>query len=118
MNQYKIIPRDLSYGKEAVYNIKNNIGLPLASNNISFQRFEIQSQNNSKIKFKTFSISEPDNWNHRYLSKTSIKNILKKISMKPKTFMNMNNKNFFILGVLNITPNSFSNNNNKIPSQL
>ena len=118
MNQYKIIPRDLSYGKEAKHNIKNNIGLPLASNNISFQRFEIQSKNNSKINFKTFSISELDNWNHRHLPKTLIENILKKISMKPKTFMNMKNKSFYILGVLNLTPNSFSNNNNKIPSHL
>ncbi len=116
MQKYRIIPKNLAYGKEARYNIKNKIGLPLSSEKISFNNFKIQTIHNKNINLKTYSISEPENWKNKYLDHDSINSMLKDISEKPKSFMNMKNKNFYIIGILNMTPDSFSNNKKNIPS--
>ena len=114
--KYRIIPQNLAYGKEARYYIKNKIGLPLSSNEISFNNFKIQSIYEKNIDFNTYSVSEPKNWKNKYISKDIINEMLKKISKKPKTFMNMKYKKFYLMGILNMTPDSFTNTKKNIPS--
>lgn len=116
MHKYRIIPKNIAYGREARYNIKNKIGLPLSSEEISFNNFKIQTIYNQNFDLKTYSISDLENWKNKYLDHDSIHSMLKDISEKPKSFMNMKNKNFYIFGILNMTPDSFSNNSKNIPS--
>jgi len=116
VQKYRIIPQNLAYGKEARFYIKNKVGLPLSSDEISFNNFKIQSIDNKNIDCNTYSISEPKNWKNKYLSINKINRMLEDISKKPKKFMNMKNKNFYLMGILNMTPDSFSNTKKNIPS--
>ena len=116
MNKYKIIPKNLAYGKEAKFYIKNKIGLPLASNEISFNNFKLQTIDSKYSDLNTYSISEPEKWKNKHLNYNLINKMLKKISQKPKKFMNMKNKKFYLMGILNMTTDSFSENRKNILS--
>lgn len=114
MIKYRIIPTNISFGKQAKYYIKNKIALPLSSHNVCFKEFTIETS--EKNTQKTYSVSKPDQWKNSYLSIKSIHNMIANISKIPKTFMGMNDKNYYIMGILNVTPDSFSENYNEIPS--
>ena len=114
MSNYRLIPQNISFGEEANFYIKNKIGLPLCSDNICFKEFTIETfEKNNPI---TYSIAKPNELKNKYLNEETINSMLKKLSNIPLNFMEMKDKNFYIMGILNITPDSFSESYNKIPS--
>ena len=109
MKKYFIIPRSLVYGKEAQYLISKGDALPLAGKDIAFLNFEIQCSD--KLLDSTpllYSIKEQELWNTNFIPKDAIKKLLKTYSYKPNNFLGLKNKKFYIMGILNITSDSFS----------
>ena len=86
MSKYRIIPKNISHGKEATFYIKNKIGLPLGSNKICFKEFLIESLDGTN-KHYLYSVSNSKKWNHQFIDKVSIKKALDDIATKPKNFM-------------------------------
>ena len=96
------------YGKQANILIKKRKALPLCGNrNIAFDSLEIYSRINEKVTTKTISLKQI-----RTLKKdlqNIIKYNLKKITSKRKNFLkNVNFSSPSIMGILNLTPDSFS----------
>ena len=109
---------NFKYGKKAKELIKNNLALPLCGNNsISFEDIEVITRNSNKVSSKTINFKKINKL--KVEQKKKIKKDLKKITTKRKNFLK--NVNFFkpsIMGILNLTPDSFSdggkfNKNNK-----
>ena len=115
MIKYRIIPKNISYGNEASFYIKNKIALPLGSTKICFKEFTIESYDKVN-KPIVYSVNRPEEWNNKFLDNNSIYNILNTITKNPKSFMDMKQKKFYIMGILNMTPNSFSENTKNIPT--
>ena len=92
------------YGKISKNSVKNKKSLPLNGNKeISFNQIELISRN-SKKKIKINKIS-----NLPKILKKQISQDLKNITSKKKNFANLNfNKSPNIMGILNLTPDSFS----------
>ena len=91
------------YGKLSKKLIKKKNTLPLCGNKeISFDQIEIFSKNKKKITSKIINIKKinllPKLLKQKYLD-------IKKITSKRKFF---NKKNILLMGVLNMTPDSFS----------
>ena len=106
------------YGSQAKFLIKKKKALPLCGKkNIAFDTLEIFTKKQKKIKSKFVNIKEIKFLNKLELSK--IQKDLKKITSKRKNFLkNISFANPIIMGILNLTPDSFSdggkfNNNNK-----
>ncbi len=111
-----IIPRNFVYGKYAKFLIKNKKAMPL-SNDIAFLNFDIESKFKSFQKTHSlYSIHDEKSWENKHLNKKRILEILKEYNCNKKSFMGLNTKKIQIMGILNITPDSFSNNNSKIIS--
>tara|TARA_Y100001958_G_scaffold158573_1_gene156862 strand:+ start:188 stop:1249 length:1062 start_codon:yes stop_codon:yes gene_type:complete len=96
------------YGKQASLLIKKKKALPLCGNkNIAFNNLEIFSRKKKLIKSRFLHIS-----NIRKLKKdekNKVKKDLKKITKKRKNFLlNIDFSNPLIMGILNMTPDSFS----------
>ena len=117
MTKYYTRACNFFYGKQANLLIKKKKALPLCGNrNIAFNTIEIFSKSNKKIKSKFVSIQKVKN-----LGKNQSKKILKDlkiISSKRENFLkNVNFSSPTIMGILNLTPDSFSDggkyNNNK-----
>jgi len=108
MRKYYTRPCNFQYGNYAKNLIKNKKALPLAGNsNISFNQLEIfERKKRGKVVSSVYSIDNTKKL-HKEL-KLSIKYDLKKITTKRKNISNINFKNPQIMGVLNITPDSFS----------
>ena len=96
------------YGKEATFLIKTKKALPLCGNkNIAFNKLEIISRNKKKVKSKTINIKDVKFL--RRIQILKIKKDLKKITSKRKNFLkNINFSRPTIMGILNLTPDSFS----------
>ena len=96
------------YGKEAKSLIKTKKALPLCGNkNIAFNKLEIISRNKKKVKSKIINIQDVKFL--RRIQILKIKNDLKKITSKRKNFIkNINFSRPTIMGILNLTPDSFS----------
>ena len=96
------------YGINAKQLIKKKLALPLCGNkNIAFDKIEIFSRKNSKVQSKVINIKKIDSLSFR--PKTKIKQDLKKIISKRKNFLkNINFLDPSIMGILNLTPDSFS----------
>ena len=96
------------YGKEAKSLIKTKKALPLCGNkNIAFNKLEIITRNKNKIKSKTINIQDVKLLKRIQILK--IKKDLKKITSKRKNFIkNINFSKPTIMGILNLTPDSFS----------
>ena len=96
------------YGREAKSLIKTKKALPLCGNkNIAFNKLEIISRNKNKVKSKTINIKDVKLLNRIQILK--IKKDLKKITSKRKNFIkNINFSKPTIMGILNLTPDSFS----------
>ena len=92
------------YGEVSRKLVKNRKTLPLCgSREVSFNQIEIFSKNNKKIISKIINIEKIN-----FLSKpvkTKVISDIKKITLKRKF---LKNKNHVLMGVLNITPDSFS----------
>ena len=118
MTKYYTRACNFKYGSIARKLIKNKRALPLCGDkNISFSEIELITRNKNKIfskiinykKISSLSVSQ----------KNQVKKDLKNITSKRKNFLkNINFKEPSIMGVLNLTPDSFSdggkfNKNNK-----
>ena len=109
---------NFKYGSIAKKLIKLKKALPLCgSTNISFDEIEIITREKKKIHYKTIHYKKINTLNT--LLKNKVKKDLKKIISKRKNFLkNVNFAESSIMGILNLTPDSFSdggkfNKNNK-----
>ena len=104
MRNYYTRPCNFYYGSYAKQLIGMKKALPLAGNsNIAFDQLEIIKRKSKSI---FCSIKEIKNLNKSILP--IVKNDLKKITSKRKNILSLNFNNTQIMGVLNITPDSFS----------
>ncbi len=96
------------YGKNAKELIKKKLALPLCGNkNIGFDKVEVIKRKNNKILSKTVSIKKIEGLNS--VSKKIVKRDIKKIILKRKNFLkNVDFSKPSIMGILNLTPDSFS----------
>ena len=96
------------YGKIATDLIKKKKALPLCGNrNIGFDKIEIIKRNHNKVNSKIVNITNIKNFNIHLKKKIYLD--LGKITKKRKNFLK--NINFIepsIMGILNLTPDSFS----------
>ncbi len=96
------------YGNKAKKLIEKNLALPLCGNkNFAFDKIEIIKRKDNKISSKLINFKEIDNLKPNH--KKKIKQDLKRIIVKRKQFLK--DVNFFeptIMGILNLTPDSFS----------
>ena len=109
---------NFKYGSIAKQLIKTKKALPLCGvKNISFDEIEIISRNKKKIYSKIINYKEINSLST--FLKSKVKKDLKKITSKRKNFLkNVNFVEPSIMGILNLTPDSFSdggkfNKNNK-----
>ena len=92
------------YGKISKKLVKNKQTLPLfGRKEISFDELEIFTKNGKKISSKIINIKKVSLLPQ--IIKTKVISDLKKISLKRKF---INNKDHILMGVLNVTPDSFS----------
>ena len=108
MKKYYTRACNFYYGKEAVKLIQNKKGLPLCGNKkIAFTSVEILSKLKDKLSSKVIDIKNIKNLNKKI--KAKVKKDIKKISSRRKNFLkNINFLETSIMGVLNLTPDSFS----------
>jgi dihydropteroate synthase len=104
MTKYYTRACNFYYGKQSKRLIKNKVALPLCGKKeISFDKLEIFSKNKKKISSKVIDIKKI-----KFLPKLIKKKVLldiKKIISKRKF---LNKKSHILMGVLNLTPDSFS----------
>ena len=96
------------YGNLAKKKIKSRQALPLCGNNlIAFSSVEIFIRNKNKVITKVINIQKIENLNPKL--KIKIKKDIKIITSKKKSFLkNINFSKTSIMGILNLTPDSFS----------
>ena len=108
MTKYYTRACNFYYGINAKLLIKKRLALPLCGNkNIAFDKIEVITRKNNKVLSKIINIKKIEALS--VSSKKKIKQDLKKIVLKRKNFLK--NVNFLepsIMGVLNLTPDSFS----------
>ena len=108
MRKYYTRPCNFYYGNYAKYLVKVKKALPLTgSTNISFDQLEIFERKKGKnIKSHLYSINEIKKFNKQI--KDIVRADLKKITRKRNSISKIKFDNPHIMGVLNITPDSFS----------
>ncbi|MDA9676767.1 dihydropteroate synthase [bacterium] len=108
MRKYYTRPCNFYYGSNARKLIRNKKALPLAGNpNIAFDKIELLwRKKKGIIKSNFYHINKIKSLGQTIIS--SVKNDLKKITSKRKDFLSLNFNKPNIMGVLNITPDSFS----------
>ena len=108
MNKYYTRPCNFYYGSKAKYFLKKKQALSLAGNtSIAFDQIEIlYRKKRGIIKSEFHSVNNINKLNKKKLFK--IKEDLKKITFARKSIFGLNFKIPQIMGVLNITPDSFS----------
>ena len=108
MNKYYTRACNFKYGSIANKLIKNKQALPLCGNKkISFEDIEIITRNKNKIFSKVINFKKINLLNKN--QKKKVKEDLKKIISKRKNFLkNVDFSNTSIMGILNLTPDSFS----------
>ena len=96
------------HGTQAKSLIIKNLALPLCgNNNIAFSKIEIFKRNNKKISSKIIDINSINKL--KKVEQIKIKKDLKKITLRRKNFLkNVNFSSPSIMGILNMTPDSFS----------
>ncbi|MBD1150134.1 dihydropteroate synthase [Pelagibacterales bacterium SAG-MED29] len=108
MKKYYTRACNFYYGVNAKLLIKKKLALPLCGNkNIAFDKVEVITRKNNKVLSKIINIKKIETLGSS--SKKKVKQDLKKIVLKRKNFLN--NVNFLkpsIMGILNLTPDSFS----------
>ena len=104
MIKYYTRPCNFYYGSQSKKLIKKKKSLPLAGNNlISFDNVEIFKKKKKKITSKTIKIKDI-----RFLKKKEKIKVLEDIKKITKKRVFLKNKNHFIMGIINMTPDSFS----------
>ena len=107
MRKYYTRPCNFYYGRNAYNLLKSRRALPLAGNkNLAFDQIEIFQRGKRKTNSEILSIKEIKKL--RGKKKNIIKKDIKNIISKRKKILNLNFDNPQIMGVLNITPDSFS----------
>ena len=108
MTKYYTRACNFYYGINAKLLIKKKLALPLCGNkNIAFDKVEIISRKNNKVLSKIINIKKIETLSSS--SKKKVKKDLKKIIFKRKNFLkNINFLEPSIMGILNLTPDSFS----------
>jgi len=108
MRKYYTRPCNFHYGNYAKNLVKTKKALPLTGNkHISFDQLEIfERKKGKKIKTYIYSINEIKKLNKEV--KDIVRIDLKKITSKRKNISKIKFDNPSIMGVLNITPDSFS----------
>tara|TARA_B100000963_G_scaffold104521_2_gene90511 strand:- start:13646 stop:14710 length:1065 start_codon:yes stop_codon:yes gene_type:complete len=96
------------YGNAAIQLIKKKQALPLCgNNNTAFDTLEIITKSNNKITSRFIKLTDIKKQNK--LLKSKINKDIKKICSKRKNFLlNVNFSEPSIMGILNLTPDSFS----------
>ena len=123
MRNYYTRACNFYHGRAARRLIKLNKAFPLnGKKNIAFDQLEIFSREKRKVKTRLIHIKEINTLNKNI--KKIVKYDLKKIISKRRNFLkNINFKHSSIMGILNLTPDSFSdggkfNNNKKALKQI
>ena len=94
------------YVRPILNNIKNKDSLNLGSSKLYFDKIELITRNGKDISSKYLHLKEVTRL-HRDISKT-IRIQLKKITKTRKKIKNLNFNKPLIMGILNVTPDSFS----------
>ena len=96
------------YGKQANSLIKRKIALPLCGNqNMAFDKIEILKRNKNFTQSKLINLSKI--YKLKKEERAQVSKDLKKITAKRKNFLkNVNFSEPTIMGILNLTPDSFS----------
>ena len=99
---------NFKYGSIARKLIKKKLALPLCGNgNISFDEIEIITRNKNRVSNKIIHYKELNDLSNN--QKKKVKKDLKNITSKRKNFLkNINFSKPSIMGILNLTPDSFS----------
>ena len=104
MKKYYTRPCNFFYGSNSRLLVKKKISLPICGdNNISFNKVEIFTRAKKKVNSKIFDIKDIKNL--PLILKKKIYKDIKKITSKRVFFKK---KRHVLMGVLNITPDSFS----------
>jgi len=104
MKKYYTRACNFFYGLNSKKLIKNKLALPLCGNKaISFNQIEIFIRNKKKIKSKIINIKNINKL--PLLIKNKVSQDIKKITSKREFF---GKKNHILMGILNLTPDSFS----------
>ena len=108
MRKYYTRPCNFYYGNYAKKVIRKKKALPLAGNSkIAFDKVEIfERKKRGKVTSKIYSLTEI--WDFDIKKKELVKSDLKKISAKRKKILGIKFDSPKIMGVLNMTPDSFS----------
>ncbi len=108
MKKYYTRACNFYYGANANLLVKTKKALPLCGNkNIAFDKIEIFTRNNNKIQSKIIDFKKINTLGRDI--KKKVANDLKKIVLKRKNFLkNVNFSEPSIMGILNLTPDSFS----------
>jgi dihydropteroate synthase len=107
MRKYYTRPCNFYYGRNAYDLIKNRQALPLAgSKNLAFDQIEIFQRGKRNTNSEIISIKAIAKLKGK--KKIIIKKDIKNIISKRKKILNLNFNNPQIMGVLNVTPDSFS----------
>ena len=108
MKKYYTRACNFYYGINAKLLIKKKLALPLCGNkNIAFDKIEVFTRNNNKILSKIIGIKEVKTLGA--VCKKKVHRDLRKIALKRKNFLkNVNFLESSIMGILNLTPDSFS----------
>ncbi len=104
MKKYYTRACNFFYGSSSNELIKKKLSLPLCGNkSVSFNQIEILKRDKKKISSRIINIKEINKLPS--IIKKNVLNDLKKITSKRKL---LKKKNFLLMGVLNMTPDSFS----------
>ena len=114
MNEVIVIPINIVFGKKARLLVQQKKALPLARN-MAFLNFEIQFIDNKLNKKQlVYSVQNIKEWVNPYINKRNILEKLNTYNHRTKNFMGLNSNKTQIIGILNVTPDSFSSKNKKI----
>ena len=113
MKKYYTRACNFFYGIESEKLVKKKLSLPLCGDtSISFNQIEIFSKNKKKVDTRVIGLKDINKL--PFIIRKKISEDIKKITVKRKFF---SNKNHIIMGVLNMTPDSFSD-GGKFNSQI
>ena len=108
MRKYYTRPCNFYYGIEAKKILKNKKALPIAGNqNIAFDKVEVFERiKKGVVKTQLYKLQDIKNLNKH--KKLVVTNDLKKVTSKRKKYLHLDFDSPKIMGVLNVTPDSFS----------
>ena len=105
MRSVYVRPLSFLYGSDASHHIQKKLALPINGNDqIAFEKIEIINKNQNK---KNIIHISKINEIQKNIKKKIIQD-LKNITKKKKNILGLNLNHFILMGVLNVTPDSFS----------